>query len=511
MKYDVAVVGAGMAGQVCANYLARSGQRVIMVEQNHHGGGNMSGFRRRGFSFDGGDQSFESLGIVLPILRELIGVGPDDFAKANFRMVSRDFDFIIQSPEQVEAELQAAFPDEPGIRPLFAEVKEVSRCLKANYDPWDFPLLNRTGFTSAARIAPWLPKLKRWSTFRYREKACARIENPGLRNWFTQVGYYRMPYLFFAGFWHIWANDYWYPIGGMQSLHDRLTESFVDAGGTVRFNTSIERIDLQMDGRSRGVITSEGELIEADEVVYAGDYRRLIDSVLGPELFPPRLLEQIRGARLTEEIVSVYLGLDMTDAELSSTLGGAQHPFYFPNYDVIFPDPSSPSDVHRNMWVALNHFGAESPSAPAGKSTLTIQTYSSYSWENYWHNGSESHRRTPEYRAFKDEVGSQLVDLAQNLVPDLGNRIEYMEVGTPLSSQRFSLNTNGSTGGWCYDDQVSPVWRFPALNRIKTPVPNVRCAGHYALWPGGVISAALCGRIVANQVSGRAALTPLGA
>ena len=84
-----------------------------------------------------------------------------------------------------------------------------------------------------------------------------------------------------------------------------------------------------------------------------------------------------------------------------------------------------------------------------------------------------------------------------------------MEVGTPLSSERFSLNTNGSTGGWCYDDQASLVWRFPSLNLIRTRVPNVLCAGHYALWPGGVISAALCGRLVANIVDGRPALRPL--
>jgi all-trans-retinol 13,14-reductase len=511
MAYDVAVVGAGIAGQVTANYLARAGKRVVMVEQNHHAGGNMSGFRRKGFSFDGGDQSFESLGIVLPILRELIGVGPDDFVKARYRMVSPDFDFYVDSPAQVEDELRAAFPDEPGIAPLFREVKEVSRFLGENYDPWDFPLLNRTGFTSMSRISPWLPKLKKWSTFRYREKACSIIRNPSLRNWFTQVGYYRMPYLFFAGFWHIWSHDYWYPRGGMQSLHDRLTDRFVADGGTALFNTEVDTITVDRStGRATGVVTSEGERIEATTVVYAGDYVRLVNRILGPDFFSPRFVERIRNTRLTEEIVSVYLGLSASDEEISGALGGAQHPFYFPNYDVVFPNPESPEDVHRTMWVALNHFGMESPSAPEGKSTLTLQTYSSYEWQNYWRNRSDSHERTAEYREFKNRIGMELVGLAENLVPNLERRIEYMEVGTPLSIERFSRNTRGSTGGWCYDDQVSPVWRFPSLNRIRTPVPNVLCAGHYALWPGGVISASLCGRIVANMISGKAALAPLG-
>ena len=511
MKYDVAVVGAGIAGQVCANYLARRGKRVIMVEQNHHAGGNMSGFKRKGFTFDGGDQSFESLGIVLPILRDLIGVGPDDFVKARYRMVSDDFDFFIESPEQVEDELRAAFPNEPGITPLFREVKQVSRFLKENYDPWDFPLLNQTGAGNVAALIPWLLRLKKWSTFRYREKACSVIRDPGLRNWFTQVGYYRMPYLFFAGFWHIWSYDYWYPVGGMQSLHDRLTRRFEEQGGTARFNTTIERINVDpATGRATGLTTSSGEEIAADAVVYTGDYKRFVNQVLGPERFSRRLVERVNSAKLTEEIVSVYLGLSMTDDELSAHLGGAQHPFYFPNYNVIFPQPDSPPDVHRRMWVALNHFGSESPSAPAGKSALTLQTYSSYQWENYWRNGGGTFKRTREYRELKHQVGMELIELAENLVPGLRDRIEYMEVGSPLSIERFSLNTNGSTGGWCYDDQESLVWRLPALNRIKTPVPNVLAAGHYALWPGGVISAALAGRIVANTLSGKSGLAHMG-
>jgi len=511
MSYDVAVIGAGIAGQVTATTLARAGYKVVMLEQNHHSGGNMSGFSRRGYYFDGGDQSFESLGVVLPILADLIGVGPDDFHKARYRMVSNDFDFFIESPAQVEDELRSAFPDEPGIAPLFREIREVSSFLSKSYDPWDFPLLNRTGLRTAAPFFPWLPKLKRWSTFRHRERACSQIRNEGLRTWFSQIGYFRMPYLFLAGFWHIWSYDYWYPVGGMQFLHDRLTARFTELGGTARFNTRVAAIELsESRGSAVACRTADGERIEADQFVYAGDYKRLLNDLLDPGVFPARLVERANNALLTEEILGVYLGLNRSDEELSQSLGGANHPFYFPNYQVIFPNEHSPQDVHQRMWVALNHFGSQSPSAPHGKSTLTLQTYSSFAWQNYWRNGSPSHKRTAEYRRFKDEVGMELVGLAENLLPGLRGWIDYYEVGTPLSSERFSLNTDGSTGGWCYDDAESFVWRLPQLNRIKTPVNNLRCAGHYALWPGGVISAALCGRIVANQLQGRSGLHPLG-
>ncbi len=511
-EYDVAVIGAGIAGTVCASYLAREGKRVLLLEQNHQSGGNMSGFSRKGFYFNGGDQSFESLGAVFPILEDLGVYRKHEWIKARYRMVSEDFDFYIDGIDSVEDALSSAFPDEPGFKPLFGEIREVSRFLQSVCTPWEFPLLHDFRLSRMTAVVPWLAKLKRWSTFRYREKACSVIRNPELRHWLTQIGYYRMPYLFFAGFWHIWSYDYWYPSGGMQSLHRSLIDSFTDAGGEVRFNTLVTRI-LPADSaqrRAAQLTTADGRSISATDFVYAGDYRALVNSVLGPDHFRPSVIRQLGASRLTEGLVSVYLGLTMSDGELGNALGGAHHPFYFPNYDVIFPDRHSPPDVHSRMWLAFNHFGPQSPSAPEGKSTLTLQTYSSSAWQDHWRNGGDAYPRSAEYRELKQQVGREMVALAENLVPELRRHIEFIDVGTPLSLKRFTRNSEGSSGGWCYDDRVSPLFRLPGLNLIRTPLQNVYACGHYALWPGGVISAVQCGRIVANMVAGRRTLAPLG-
>lgn len=267
---------------------------------------------------------------------------------------------------------------------------------------------------------------------------------------------------------------------------------------------------IENDGRkATSVVLANGEKIETETIIYSGDYKSLVGKILEKELFKKRFVKRIREARLTEAILTVYLGLDPTDDQLAGHLG-AHHPFYFCNYDVIFPERSSARDVHGKMWVALNHFGVRSPSAPEGKLTLTLQTYSSYDWERFWRNETDDDKRTSEYTAFKHEVAMELVELAETLVPNLRDHIEYMDVGTPLSLKRFALNSGGSTGGWCYHDKVSPVFRLPTLNLFRTPLSNVYANGHYALWPGGVISAALSGRLVANLATGRRILTPMG-
>ncbi len=507
-QYDVIVVGGGMAGLVSANFLVRAGKSVLLLEQNHQAGGNMSGFRRHGFYFDGGDQSFESLGLVFPILEELGLFSIDDFHRARYRFISQDFDFFIDSIDEAEESLRAAFPDEPGISPVFEEIKQVSEFLRKNYTPDNIPALNNPSIGHFARMAPWLAKLRKWTRFAYREKVCSAVRDPGLRNWLTNIGYYKMPFLFFAGFWHIWAHDYWYPKGGMQQMLDVMADSIGRHGGAVHYKTRVDRIALR-NGTAQGVILDDGTEITADQVIYAGDYRRFVGGLVPEEHFKPKFVREIRESALTEEILSVYLGVNRRPEELRRQLQG-NHVFFFPNYNVIFPNAASDRDVHRRMWVAVNEFSEAYPeSAPEGKASLTIQTYSSYDWEDRWHNQTGGLPRRQEYRAFKQEVGRHLVETAENVLPGLSDDIEYFEAGTPLSAERYTLNSKGSTGGWCYHDTVSPVFKRWSLNMFKTPIKNLHATGHYTLWPGGVISAALSGRMVANRVAGYGMLRPL--
>ena len=46
----------------------------------------------------------------------------------------------------------------------------------------------------------------------------------------------------------------------------------------------------------------------------------------------------------------------------------------------------------------------------------------------------------------------------------------------------YAGDSEGASGGWFYHDKVSPVFRFPALNLIRTPLRNLYACGHYALY-----------------------------
>jgi len=502
------VVGGGISGIIAANYLARAGVQVNVFEQNHHTGGNMSGFSRKGYYFDGGDQSFESLGIVFPILKDLGIYDKIRWTQMRYRFMSKDFDFFLDSFASVEDALCVAFPLETGIRTLFKEIKEVASFIDKHCSAHHFPLINDFSLWKSLSYLPMLPKLLKWLTYDYRVKACSVIRDPTLRNWFSCIGYYHMPYLFFAGFWNIWMKDYWYPVGGMQHLHDVLAANLKSLGGIIHCNTRVE--SMQTEGSIvKSITTSKQEVHTADQIIYAADYKSLVSQLLPSTLYSPTEQQKIQTSKLTESLFAVYLGLNQRPEELGKQLQ-ANHTFWFPNYEAIFPNQNSLNDIHSRMWVTANYFGDDNPNfAPAGKATLVLQTYSSHNWQQYWGNNKMEAPRSAEYLQQKEKVARELITTAENFLPGLSGKIDYMEAGTPLSHYRFSLNSEGSSGGWCYDDKQSLSYKSSLFRRMITPLSNLTACGHYALWPGGVISAALSGRFAANKVLGKGMLHPI--
>jgi phytoene dehydrogenase-like protein len=203
--------------------------------------------------------------------------------------------------------------------------------------------------------------------------------------------------------------------------------------------------------------------------------------------------EGVVSAVPSEALTSVYLGVDLSPEQLAPLLR-AQHVFLFPDFDVHDPDTADDPHLHRGAWLEVSCPSLGDPSlAPAGKSVLVVQTMAPAAWLSRWGRLLDPTKQT--YRDLKRRVTVEMVATAERLIPDLAGKILYSDVGTPLSAERFTLNTGGATAGWTFDPDRSLLRdRYTA---ITTPVRGLFAAGHYALWPGGVPSAALSGRIAA--------------
>ena len=51
MRYEVIVIGAGLGGLECACLLSQAGRSVLVLEKEHHVGGCLQSYRRRGLDY----------------------------------------------------------------------------------------------------------------------------------------------------------------------------------------------------------------------------------------------------------------------------------------------------------------------------------------------------------------------------------------------------------------------------------------------------------------------------
>jgi all-trans-retinol 13,14-reductase len=120
MKYDYAVIGAGVSGLASALILAKNGCRVALVEKSARTGPLLRGFRRNGILFDtgfhhaggigdgeAGDIFFRYMGLS-ERLKKVPG-NPDCFDIVRFSNPDFEFCFPI-GYDKIRERLHGAFP-----------------------------------------------------------------------------------------------------------------------------------------------------------------------------------------------------------------------------------------------------------------------------------------------------------------------------------------------------------------------------------------------------------------
>lgn len=504
--YDVAIIGGGMAGLIAGLYLQNAGKRTIILEHGQNVGGNMSGIRRNGFYFDCGDQSMESFGILFPILEELGLYHPEDWMPIKWRFLTPDCDVPLHSYDQVRADFQRYFPQ--------------SAC---ELDAWfDYLLpicqwypefiarhaqtITSRGLTrahahvrllaSALRKASTLKEFMQRSASDLAEKVFTR--DPRLRFLFGDYGYPNLPLMVASTFWYTFIYDYHYPKAGIQGLMNMLADAYRQRGGEIRLRSTVDA--LKTSGNIvTGLLTSKDEYVEAAQFINTGNLKRLVSEMLdNPTVWGYRDRQEILKSEVTLGNTAAYLGVDISSAELMPRLK-EHHTVYWRSYETALDVYDQ--GLHRKGWSMISATSLFLPElAPPGQNSIVVQIYTPYCWMNDW--GTNAHdpfTRTADYTALKHKVLDDIIADTEYVIPGLAGRIVYKELATPRSLARWTLNADGNPMGWGLDVYSSKMAK--RRMRIKTPLKNLRNAGHYAMCPGGVITAAMTGRMVARQLA----------
>lgn len=501
MPKTIAVIGAGLGGLTTGNLLVDRGHKVTIFESFAQPGGYTAGFRRRGYYFESGTLSFESLGVFEKMMADLGLAGRLPLERMRMRMVSPHFDFVIDSLPALRDALHAAFPgDKAGLDGYFREIDPLiaaMRPLAKEPMPTQF-----RGLRQLTALLPFVAAGPRFALSRRRVKGmtvdelAARHFRPGtpVYRFFTGLGYPKMEVSTQAGMFLVITEDYWHARDGMQRWADLLADRFRERGGELRLGSPVERI-LTKDGAAVGVV-SKGERFEADAVVSGCDYKKTFLVLLeDPSLVPEATRQKIRDAAVSEGIFTVYLGLRMDGPELLSKMKCPSVSFQPLDRDV------DPEDAKAADHFEKDAFSLYSPSlinpalAPEGRASLMIQAISPAHWQDDWH------RDDPEaYRALKTQVRDRLVARAEAIVPGLAAAIDYADAATPLTYERYTGNTDGATSGWSWNPK-KPFYKGGAFTTtVTTPVRNLWIGSSWAGQIGGIPNAIGAAYLTAKKI-----------
>ena len=513
-RYDCVVVGGGHNGLVCANYLARDGRSVLVLEAADRVGGAAV---TREFAPDFRVSAGAHLLHLMPesLVREL-RLGTHGLHLVAERMPTTALS-VDGAPLLIDAANTAALDarspaDAVALRRYSALLQRLAAALQPLFetvpprlgtDSWhDRFALARIGLRMRALGRKDMRELLRIGGMCVQDLLDEYFETPLLKG---ALGFDavlgsnfgpRSPGSVFTLLYRMAAagaasGSLSLPEGGLGALSDALGKSAIDAGVVIRTGAPVERILVRED-RAAGVVLQSGEEVLAGCVISNADPKTTFLRLLGSEYLDTGFVRRIKHLRARGLAAKLHLALDRLpqftglDASalrgrllLAPSLEYVERAFNHAKYDERSEAPILEITVPSVVDGTL---------APAGKHVLSaIVQYVPYQLAA---GGWEQER---------ERFTSQLVDMLDSHAPGLRESVRAAELLTPADIEReFRI----SGGHWHHAelalDQFLMTRPVPGAARYGTPLEGLFLCGAGTHPGGGVMGVA--GRNAARQV-----------
>jgi phytoene dehydrogenase-like protein len=113
--------------------------------------------------------------------------------------------------------------------------------------------------------------------------------------------------------------------------------------------------------------------------------------------------------------------------------------------------------------IGVKHYCFDPALAPLGKSVLIVMLTTNY---EYW---QRIYGRSI-YNAEEMQESQILIDVLERFYPGMKNDIEFVDVATPLTYERYTGNWQGSSCGWLLTKQTLPL----SIKGVPKTLPKLR-------------------------------------
>lgn len=498
-NYDAIVIGAGHNGLVAANYLARAGRKVLVLESRDVVGGAcvteelIPGAKWSSAAFVAGlirpevidDLELEKFGFEMYPTDAL---GFSLFADGSHLFIWPEIDRTLREIERYSRRDARRFLE------FGARLRRFGDFMR----PWLLsPPPSHEEVVRAFEEAGERRLYEEFFVMSTRELLDSYFENEHIKGFFTffgMVSTYGGPatpgtgYVYgyhasgeFQGHFGLWG----YVKGGMGGFTQALANAARHFGATVRTGTPVARVMVR-DGAVSGVALESGEQFFAPTVLSNADPKRSLLKMVEPEHLDPTFRERVEGIDQRGSMARVHLLIDELPAYLGLPPGeGPQHHAHqmlgasVGNFEKAWEAERRGEIADDYCIEAVIQSTTDPTLAPPGLHTLTLGVQQL---------PTELARGT--WDDIKESWGDKIVDILCRYAPNLRGHILDRVVLTPKDwEDDWSLTGGNIFHAAMFDPQVFDQRPLPELARYATPIRGYYLCGAGTHPGGGVMGA----------------------
>lgn len=482
---SVIIIGGGIAGLSAGVYGQMNGYKTSIFEMHTLPGGLCTSWQRKGFTFDGcihwlvGSNPKSSNHVLWEELGALKGaeiVNHEEFVsfqddKGKTFNLYNDIDRL----EKHMLELSPA--DSAVIKEFCGTVRKLGTL--------EMPLEQPKGlFQRISAMFKMLPMMTVY--MKYGKKSvkdfAARFKDPFLRSaWEAMFGLPEFPLmgLMITTAW-MCNRDAGYPIGGSLPFSKSIEKRYKELGGEIIYNARVEKI-LVENGQTVGIRLTDGREFRASRVISAADGFTTINHMLDGKYRSPELQEYYDKGEIFQPLVMVSIGVDR---DLSDQ----------PNMVVRLLNKPITIAGKEETSIQVKHYCYDPTLAPAGKSIVMAMFSTSY---EYWKKLAEEPER---YDAEKKQAALTVISTIDRYIPGFEKDVEAVDVATPLTTERYTGNWQGSFEGWLLTTKNMSKSITGGLPHTLPGLKNFYMVGQWVEPGGGLPTAGMSGRAMFKRI-----------
>ena len=489
-RYDSIVIGAGHNGLVCAAYLAKSGQRVLVLEASDAPGGLAA------------DREFH------PGFHASVAHSVSHFSQkiaSDLKLASHGFEATSRTLPTIglSADNNHVVVQKGGLRGASSDdadaYQNYSRLMRRFADvlqPFWLKTMPRIGSTSLADMMTFahvglnirrmgkkdMREFMRIAALPARDLMDEYFDNGLLKatlSWDGLIGSKlapRSPNSAVLLLLYRMAGDsrgaHAIPAGGLAGLVEALSSAATTSGAEIRYSAAVSRVTI--DGSTEGLLATgvqlaDGEKIEADRVISATDPQRTFLNLVGVEHLDIGFTNRIRRLRCDGHVAKLHLALNGLPE-----FGGLDQPdgrmIIAPEMDAIefaYDDAKYGGLPEKPVMEIVIPSANEASLAPNGQHVLSAHVmYVPYMLKGGWTDVA------------RDQMCSRAIDTIAQYAPRIREQIIHKEFLTPVDLEK-SCHVTG--GHWHHTefamDQMLMMRPTYEAAQYNTPIPGLFLCG----------------------------------